>query len=259
VVTAEGRLAGPGEEGQLHVGGPVVSSGYLVEGRLDRSRFVADVWGGTGELLPTGDFARVDADGVTVTYAGRADDFVKVRGYRVSPGEVEAALARHPEVTSVVVVAAERTAGVSSLSAFVVARAGSGLAEPALRAFLDGELPRHLLPDRIVCLDALPRLPNGKVDRGRLLALPVDGSGYTAPRDDFEASICALWQEILGVERVGIHDKFRDLGGDSLGAVELAFQLDEMLDTELPSEIFSNAATVAELAAACREFLSRDQ
>ncbi|SOD02868.1 amino acid adenylation domain-containing protein, partial [bacterium JGI 053] len=211
--------------GELCVGGAGVARGYLGRPELTAQRFVRDPFSAdpAARLYRSGDRARRRADG-ELEYLGRADQQVKVRGFRVETGEVEAALAAHPAVADAAVALHGGAAGDGRLVAYVVAAAGT--AAPAageLRAHLAASLPEHMLPAAFVALEALPLTANGKLDR-RALPAPgavESGEAYAPPRTPVEAALAAAWSEVLGVERVGIDDNYFALGGDSIRTVRV--------------------------------------
>jgi aryl carrier-like protein len=173
-------------------------------------------------MYRTGDLVRYRADG-QLEFVGRVDDQVKVRGYRIEPGEIEAALRRHPQVKQAAVIARQDTAGEPRLVAYVVPEGATPTGE-TLRQHLKLSVPDYMIPVAWVTLDALPLTAHGKLDRR---ALPAPDSacgpseGYVAPRTPVEERLAALWAEVLKLDRVGIHDNFFELGGDSLVAVRL--------------------------------------
>jgi amino acid adenylation domain-containing protein len=233
-----------GVPGELFVGGEGVARGYLGRPALTAERFVPDaLGGGAGErLYRTGDRVRWLPDG-NLEFLGRVDHQVKVRGFRIEPGEVEAALARHPAVAEAVV--AVRGA---ALVAYYTAE-GEAPAAGELREHLRGMLPPHMVPGAYVALDRLPLTPSGKTD---LRALPApaadDGRGYAAPRTDTERALAEAWAEILGRERVGTRDDFFELGGHSLLATRVVSRAREAFGVELPVRALFEAPTVAGLA-----------
>ncbi len=240
-----------GVAGELYVGGLSLARGYLGRPGLSAERFVADVFGAGGSrMYRTGDVVRWREGGV-LEFVGRADGQVKVRGFRVEPGEVEAVLAGHPGVADAVVVAEGDGAGGCRLVGYVVPVAGSGVSAGVLRGFLRGVLPGYLVPGVFVVLGVLPRLVSGKVDRG---ALPGAGSGrpdlegeFVGPRSELEEVVAGIWAEVLGVDAVGVHDDFFELGGHSLLAVRVVFRVGEVLGPGVGVRALMEAPTVAGL------------
>ncbi len=218
VLDAHLGLVPEGVVGELYLGGVGLARGYLGRGGQTAARFVADPYGGGGgRLYRTGDLVRRRGDG-DLEYVGRRDGQVKVRGYRIEVGEVEAALMRSGHVVSCAVVARD-----DRLIGYAV---GSGDGA-GLRDYLRRELPGHLVPSVVVWLEALPVTPSGKVDRGALPAVSgaVEGGLYRAPRDGMEQAVAELWIDLLGVSRVGLDDDFFALGGHSLLATRLVSRL----------------------------------
>jgi amino acid adenylation domain-containing protein len=232
-----------GVPGVLHVGGPGVARGYLGRPDLTAERFLPDPWGDGERLYDTGDLARRLPDGI-LEFLGRADAQVKVRGVRIEPGEVEAALRRHP---SVVAAAVGADSDGSRLIAWVVLRPGTDAA--VLPGFLRGGLPEAMIPSLFVPLDALPLTPSGKLDR-RALPAPVPpvagGAGEDALATPAEQLLAGLWSDLLGVERVGAHDDFFALGGHSLLATQAVSRVREAFGVELtPAELFTSPTPAA--------------
>lgn len=201
-------------------------------------------------MYRTGDRVRWQPDG-TLEFVGRADDQVKIRGFRIEPGEVEAMLARHPAVGRAAVTARDGPAG-RHLVAYIVPTPGAEPTSASLRAHLSTVLPDYMVPSTFIKLDDLPLTPSGKLDRA---ALPDPEEGhaspwatYEAPRSPTEDALVAIWAGILNRPRIGIHDNFFDLGGDSLLAVRLYGRVQERFGKELPLASLFARPTIAQLA-----------
>jgi amino acid adenylation domain-containing protein/non-ribosomal peptide synthase protein (TIGR01720 family) len=238
----------PGAVGELYVGGNI-GRGYYSRGGLTAERFVADPFGPPGaRMYRTGDLARVDGDG-RLEYLGRRDAQVKLRGFRIEPAEVEAALAAHPGVAQAVVVTHDRAGGARQLVAYVVAAAGAALEAQELQAFTAQRLPDFMVPSAFVVLDQLPLAPNGKLDRAALPEPAFTRTEYRAPRNAREATLAQLFAEVLDVDRVGVDDSFFDLGGHSLLATRLISRARAAMGIEIPIRKIFDLPTVAALAA----------
>jgi amino acid adenylation domain-containing protein len=208
-----------GVVGELHAGGVGVARGYLNRPGLTAERFVPDPFGKDGwRLYRTGDLVRWREDG-NLEYVGRTDDQVKVNGVRIEPAEIEAALTAHPHVTAAVVVAKNRPDGTTQLVAYVQAASTD-----ELRSHLLDRLPETHVPALFVRVESFPLTAHGKVDKAALPD-PFLGAEYVAPRTTAEQLVADLWQQLLGVERVGAHDNFFELGGTSLVLTRLANRL----------------------------------
>ncbi|MGE5756703.1 MAG: non-ribosomal peptide synthetase, partial [Planctomycetaceae bacterium] len=242
-----------GLPGALYIGGEGLARGYLRRPALTAERFIPDPFGDVpgARLFRTGDLARWRTDG-NLEFLGRLDQQVKVRGFRVEPGEVESALRRQPSVLEAVVEAYEATPGDKRLVAYVVPRseAEDGVAE--LRRGLQATLPDYMVPATFVMLEAMPLSSSGKIDRKALPAPDLGtldrGAKYVAPRGPTEESLAQVWAEVLGLERVGVLDNFFDLGGHSLQAVQLVARITALLNRPVSVKAIFQAPTVAAMA-----------
>jgi amino acid adenylation domain-containing protein len=237
VVDSDLRPVPLGVPGELLIGGAGLARGYFGRPDLTAERFIPDPFGEPGaRLYRTGDLARWLASG-ELEFLGRLDHQVKVRGYRIELGEIEAALEQHPAVHAAVVIVREDLPGDQRLTAYVVGPAPSG----ELRRHLRASLPEYMVPSAFVALPKLPLLPNGKVDRKSLPApeaeRPELAATFIAPKSRLEGVISEVWRSVLGVERVGVHDNFFDLGGHSLLMAEVHHKLRESLPDGLGSHL----------------------
>jgi len=266
VLDADGRPVAEGEAGELYLGGEGLARGYLGRPVLTAERFPPDPFSDRSgaRLYRTGDLVRQRPDG-ELAFLDRLDQQVKVRGFRIECGEVEAALLGHPAVAEAAVVAREDAPGDRRLVAYVVGAAAAATGRE-LRRFLAGRLPAYMVPTAYATLDALPRLPNGKLDRRALEAPPSgrhpgpgtgkgSGGGGQAGPDPIPASspaeevVAAIWSQVLGLDRVGSDDDFFELGGHSLLATQVMAQVREAFAVEIPVRAIFEAPTVAGLAA----------
>ncbi|HEV2734194.1 MAG TPA: condensation domain-containing protein, partial [Longimicrobiaceae bacterium] len=248
----------PGVPGEIHVGGDSLARGYLGRPGPTAARFVPDPFGAApgGRLYRTGDRARRLAGG-ELEFLGRVDQQVKVRGFRIEPGEVEAALECHPAVRQALVHAWEESPGDRRLVGYVVPEPEAGAPDAAgLRSFLGERLPEYMLPSAFVVLEGLPLTPSGKIDRR---GLPAPGARrsrpYAAPRVPVEEVLCGIFSDVLGSrrgtrpDRVGIDDDFCELGGHSLLATQVGSRVRRTFGVEVPLRALFEAPTVAGLAA----------
>jgi amino acid adenylation domain-containing protein len=239
-----------GVPGELVVGGAGLARGYLGRPELTAERFVPDPSGARpgARLYRSGDLGRFLPDG-DMEYLGRLDHQVKIRGFRIELGEIEAALLAHPGVTEAAVLALE-----DRLAAFVVTPGSGPELASELRVFLRGRLPDYMVPAAFAVLAALPLTPNGKVDRRALGTLRLEAVRRVeeddAPRTPFEETLAAIWEGVLGVEKVGLRDHFFELGGHSLLATQVVSRVREAFGVELPLRVLFESPTLAALARA---------
>jgi amino acid adenylation domain-containing protein len=251
-----------GVVGELHVGGIGLTRGYLRRPDLTAEKFIANPFSADrgARLYKTGDLARYLPDG-RIVCLGRLDQQVKVRGFRIELGEIETVLAAHPGVLQVAVVAHETdrsdfSKGVVDrrLVAYIVLSTEADASVSELRHHLRQELPDYMIPSLFITMDAMPLTPNAKVDRR---ALPAPNwarqrlrEAYEAPRTLVEETLTEIFQEVLGLEQVGVHDDFFDLGGHSLLATRVVSRIRHALQVELPLRCMFEAPTIARLAGA---------
>ncbi|UKP00594.1 non-ribosomal peptide synthetase [Nostoc sp. UHCC 0870] len=251
-----------GVPGELYIAGAGVARGYWQRPELTAERFIENtplpnpplgkgrVRDSAGEVFyKTGDRVRYLPDG-NIEYLGRLDNQVKIRGYRIELGEIEALLSQYPEIQESVVIANEAASGDKRLVAYIAPKSINIL---DLRQYLAYKLPNYMIPAHYMTLDALPRNPNGKIDRKALPAVEnlssELGIGYVAPRTATEQALEVIWREILLVEQIGIYDKFFTLGGHSLLGMQLVARINESLQVELPLKYLFQFPTIASLAA----------
>jgi acyl-coenzyme A synthetase/AMP-(fatty) acid ligase/acyl carrier protein len=244
------RLAPVGVAGRLFVAGAGVARGYVGKPEITAERFLANPFAGALErMYDTGDLARWLPDG-TLEFLGRVDEQIKLRGYRVEPGEVEAALRAHPDVREAIAIARPGAAGEMRLLAYCTGE--SALDQDTLRSHLQDWLPEYMLPEAIAILHELPRTPSGKVDK---LALPdpdlahARSAEHIAPRTPLEEAVAAIWAQVLGLPQVGVEDDFFALGGHSLLATQVVAQVRSDFAVDLPLHSLFTCPTVASLAA----------
>jgi amino acid adenylation domain-containing protein/non-ribosomal peptide synthase protein (TIGR01720 family) len=243
-----------GVPGELHIGGEGVARGYLQRPRLTAESFMPDPFSSEpgARLYKTGDLARYLPDG-NIEFIGRVDLQVKVRGFRVEPGEIESVLNQHPDLREAVVVAQDDGSGSARLIAYVVTAREPMPPVGSLRDFLKESLPDYMVPSLFVPLDGLPMSPSGKVDRQALpepdQERPDLGAAYVAPRTEEERILADIWTQVLGIERVGVHDSFFELGGDSILSIQVIARANQAGLRLTPRQLFE-APTVAGLAMA---------
>ncbi|HVW63439.1 MAG TPA: condensation domain-containing protein [Nitrosospira sp.] len=257
IQSAPGVQAGIGELGQIHIRSPYLSRGYRDDPGLTARLYAVNPFRPDGEaasdrMFQTGDLGRYLLDG-DVVFVGRADEQIKIRGFRVEAGEVVAALEQHPTVKQARILLEQTHAG-GRLIAYAVKREGqesSIIAEADVLRFLRLRLPDHMIPAGIVWLERLPLTSNGKIDRRALPAANREQRRTihdTAPRTETERILCGIWSEVLGVAPIGTDDNFFDLGGHSLAAIRVLAAIMARLNLDLPLRRIFDAPTVAQLA-----------
>jgi amino acid adenylation domain-containing protein len=251
VLGDDGQSVVPGEVGEIVVRSRYLAVGYWQNPEQSKAAFAADSAGSDLRLFRTGDIGRLLSDGALV-HLGRKDSRVKIRGNRVELAEVEAALLSVPGVKQVVVAAQEDERHDRILVAYVVPEAEQATAPILLRRALLERLPRYMVPSLFVLLDELPVTPQGKIDRRAVQEQRVRVDSLE-PRDDTEAQLVEIWKNLLAVDHVGIRDDFFDLGGDSLLAASLLFQIEQTFGKELSPSLLVNDATIERLANAVVE------
>jgi amino acid adenylation domain-containing protein len=237
--------------GELYIGGAGLARGYLNRPELTQHKFIPNPFStdGHSRLYKTGDLARYLPDG-NIEYLGRIDNQVKVRGFRIELGEIEAVLSQHPYVRSAVAIAREDKLGVKHLFAYVL----PDIKQPTsneLYFFLKQKLPDYMMPASFTFLQAFPLSPNGKVDRQ---ALPIPDAGrpelsqtFVAPSTATEELLAEIWSEILGIEKIGIHDNFFDLGGHSLRVIQVVSRIRQTFDLEISVHHLFKNHTISKL------------
>ena len=247
-----------GVPGDLYIAGDNEARGYHGDPELTNERFVPNPFSPVSEarMYRTGDVCRWLPDG-NLQYFGRSDFQVKVRGYRIELGEIEATLDKHPDVGQSVASVREDQPGQKRLVAYVVLRAEGVELEPsALQAHVRQSLPEFMVPSSVVILDAFPLTPNGKVDR-RALPAPdtsvIAKGEKLAPRDDLEMILVRIWEKVLGIPNIGVHDNYFDLGGHSVLAVRLLAEVEKVVGRKIPLTSLFRGSTVATLAELLKE------
>jgi amino acid adenylation domain-containing protein len=240
----------PGEVGEIVVKGRNVDPGYWNQG-ASKFGISPDPNCGDEHLYLTGDLGRMLPDGFFI-HLGRKDLIIKIRGYRVNIGEVEAALLEHPQINEVGVAAWERDPGEKYLVGYIVPRKGFALNVSDLNKFLADKLPEYMVPSTFMFLESLP-LTNGKLNRSALPKpdnrRPEIRTPYVLPRSDLEHTLSLIWSDILTLDQVGIHDNFFDLGGHSLAAMRVVSQVIKKFQLERPLQSLFQSPTIAEMAA----------
>jgi amino acid adenylation domain-containing protein len=253
ILDSQLQLVPIGVAGELHIGGTGLARGYLNRRELTAEKFIPNPFSdeSNAKLYKTGDLVRYLPDG-NIEFLGRIDNQVKIRGFRIELGEVEAVLGQHPAVRECVVIAQSDDTENKRLVAYVVPSQGHIIAVDDLRRFLKQKLPNYMIPSLFVLLEVLPLTSNGKVDRKALSALEGgkfgEAESFVAPRTPIEELLAGIWVAVLGLEQVGIHDNFFDIGGHSLKATQVISRVRDVFSTELPIRCLFEFPTVADLS-----------
>lgn len=239
-----------GEVGELYIGGPGLARGYLNRADLTTERFLSDRLLDCSPIYKTGDLAYKDKNaGYVLT--GRSDVQVKVRGFRLEPGEVEVAIRRHPEVTNSSVLLTGNGKSEGQLTAYLTLRPNATITVRQLRLFLENQIPDYAVPSRFVVVPTFPVTTTGKLDRNQLAKVPgtelLADAIRTGPRNETERCLVRIWEELLERDRIGIHDNFFDLGGHSLLAARLILRIRSSLRSDLPVRSIFETPTIAQL------------
>jgi len=248
-----------GTPGELYLGGPQVSRGYAKQPELTSNRFLSNPFA-PGRLYRTGDLARWLPTG-DLEFRERADDQIKIRGFRVEPAEIESALSGHPDVHAAAVLGRESKPGEKSLVAYAVLRRASPAVgdTPArtLRKYLQQKLPEYSVPAEIMIIDEMPLNNSGKIDRAALLrlrevkgveAVEFTGKDHAAPKNATEETLVAIFAEVLGISPVGVEDDFFELGGSSLAAMQISSRIQRIMQIHLPFRPILERPTISRLA-----------
>jgi amino acid adenylation domain-containing protein len=248
-----------GVVGELYIGGDGLARGYLNRSELTAEKFIPNPFDRrTNErIYKTGDLARYRADGA-IECLGRTDSQVKVRGFRVEPGEIETLLSRHPLVNQSAVVIRPDPLGESRLVAYIVPKDNQRNEVPDLRQYLRKDLPEYMVPSKFSFLEALPMTPNRKINRKALAAIPDQAEdnlagSYVAANDSLEMQLTKIWESVLGIKSIGIKDNFFEIGGHSLLAARLFSRIDKVMGLNLPLAALFQAPTIESLAKIIRD------
>ena len=248
-----------GVPGELYIGGDGLARGYLNRPELTSEKFIANPFNPEpgARLYKTGDLARYLPDGI-IECLGRIDHQVKLRGFRIELEEIQTVLSQHPDIRQAVVIAREDNPGNQRLVAYIVPNWKQVPSASNLRSFLKQQLPEFMVPSAFVMLEELPLTPNGKIDR-RALPAPDRITGeelaqnFVPASDELELQLTQIWQEVLGVQRIGVKDNFFELGGHSLLAVRLFAQIEKTFSINFPIATLFQAATIEQLADILRQ------
>ncbi|WP_256871845.1 non-ribosomal peptide synthetase [Nostoc sp. TCL26-01] len=251
ILDTQCQLTPIGVAGELHIGGDGLARGYLHRPDLTQQRFIPHPLSQGGRVYKTGDLVRYLPSG-EIEYIGRIDNQIKLRGFRIELGEIESILNQHPQIREAVVVVRTNEVDTQTLVAYLVLLSGQELATAELRQFLASKLPDYMIPNVLMALESLPLTPNGKVDRQ---ALPTPDpiqlsstSDFVPPSSPIEEILAGIWADVLGLEKVGVHNNFFQLGGHSLIASRVIAGIQQVFSQQLPLRRLFELPTIAELA-----------
>ena len=259
ILDRNGALCPIGTSGELHIGGDGLARGYHARPELTREKFIEDRFSATkgARMYKTGDLARYRSDGA-IEYLGRIDHQVKIRGFRIELGEIEAALRAHSKVGECVAVARDSASGEKQLVAYYVpVERGDAPDVQELRAILKRSLPEYMVPSALMMIDKMPLTSNGKIDRKALpdpeLARSRAASSYSGPSTPIEEALQEIWNAVLGLKQIGVHDNFFALGGHSLQATRLIAEVNKSIDHKFSVPVFFQNPTIAAMARVLEE------
>ncbi len=242
--------------GEIAIRSPYIALGYWQKPELTKLVFMPDPKDASRRIYRTGDMGRLKPDG-SIEFLGRQDFQVKIRGFRIELGEIESVLNQYYSIGETVVIAREDIPGNKHLVAYIIPQSTQIIIIDELRRFLKNKLPDYMVPTKFIILSSLPLTPSGKINR---LALPIPdvnsselSTNFVAPSDELERKLIEIWQQILGIELISIHDNFFALGGHSLLAVKLFWQIEQIFGKQLPLATLFQSGTVQELAEIIRE------
>ena len=250
IMAPNGTLQPTGIWGELCIGGEGVTPGYLNQPELTANQFVPDPFSKGGIMYKTGDRARFLADG-SIEFSGRLDRQVKLRGFRIEPGEIESRLQTLPHIEAAVVVMKKDNNGEPCLAAYVTTEDEAGIDTGLVKQTLANHLPAHMVPPHIIKIDTIPRTSSGKIDRNSLISLPLEDilpERFIPPQTASEQTIAAIWKQTLGVKQVSVEQNFFDAGGNSLKIIQIHQALTRAFGRDMPVAVLFEHATIRALA-----------
>jgi bacitracin synthase 3 len=248
ILDGDQKLIPIGIYGELCVSGDSLARGYLNRPELTQEKFIPNPYIQDVEMYKTGDLARWEEDG-NISILGRIDNQVKIRGYRIEPGEIEKQLLRHPEIKEAVVIPRNDNRGEKWLCAYFTSKHELSAAE--IRGYLETHLPGYMIPAFFIEIELFPLNVNGKIDLKKLpepAGYMNSGVEYQAPRTDIEKSLVLIWQKELGLDKIGIHDNYFNIGGDSIKSIRLINTINEELNKKLNVVDLYTNNTIEQLA-----------